>query len=504
MALRGCISINCLPLQILMKDNPGWEGTPVAVTKEEKPQSPILALNRQAREKGLAAGVSYSSALSLVPDLRARAVPQSRVAAARDRIVGLLSAFTPDIELCPFDIDALWVSVDGLGSLFDSESQWMEMVRRALAKEGYPASVVLGFTRFGTYAIARSKRCTLSFASRKEECALMGRSSIDILPLSHRARNTLRKLGIRTVRQFLSLPEGEFMRRFGKEAALLRQAILSDDPLPIQPLVMKEAVPCRRHLDAPLVDMSLLMPHIDELLAIETGRAEKERAVISGLTLTLRAEDGEISTDLIRPAVPTLKTHLLRRLILLRLSARQFSSGVEDIELRSDRTIPSRGQEELFTVRARDLNAGALAFAAIRARFGNESVSCAELADSHLPESSFRWVPLQQPVLPRPAQETPAAEYPVAVRRILFSPRQTTRRGTPRIPSRRGTPRIPSGLQDSSDTSDPFVVSGSWWGTGDKDAPFLRHYYFSSSPTGILWLFVDLLTHTTWVQGAVD
>ena len=126
MALRGCISINCLPLQILMKDNPGWEGTPVAVTKEEKPQSPILALNRQAREKGLAAGVSYSSALSLVPDLRARAVPQSRVAAARDRIVGLLSAFltwtligarSSKTQVVPIDKVGLFLLVLGVGTL---------------------------------------------------------------------------------------------------------------------------------------------------------------------------------------------------------------------------------------------------------------------------------------------------------------------------------------------------------------------------------------------------
>jgi protein ImuB len=486
MALWGCISIDCLPLQILLRENPAWSGTPVAVTREEKPQSPILALNREAREKGLAAGMSYASALSLVPDLRARAVPHSRVVEARDRIVSLLAAFTPDIELCPFDMDALWVSVEGLRSLFASESLWIEKVRRALAAEGFPARVVVGFTRFGTYTIARSKSRSMVFVSRKEESALMGRSSIDILPRSYRAQSTLRKLEIRTVQQFVSLPEGEAMRRFGKEAAFLRTAMLSDDPLPIQSLAMKETAPCGRHLDAPLADLNLLMPHIDELLALEAGRVEKERAVISGLTLMLRTEEGETSTDVIRPAVPTLKTHLLRRLILLRLSARQFSSGVQDIELRSDRTIPSRGQEELFTVRTRDLQAGALAFAAIRARFGNDSVSCAQLTDSHLPESSFRWVPLQRPVLPAPAQETPAAEDPTAVRRIFFAPRQTRRSREP------------------SETAEPFIVSGSWWGTGEKDAPFDRNYYFLRAPAGILWMFVDRRAHTSWVQGAID
>ena len=184
MAHRGCINVDRLPLQILLRDNPEWKGTPVAVTKEEKPQSPILALNREARERGLAAGTRYASALSLVPSLRARAVSSGRVAEARDRIVRLLSAFTPDIEPCPFDTDAFWVSVDGLRSLFESESRWIEKVRAALAAEGFAASVVVGFTRFGTYAIARSRQCAIVFASRADECSLLSRSSIDILPTS--------------------------------------------------------------------------------------------------------------------------------------------------------------------------------------------------------------------------------------------------------------------------------------------------------------------------------
>jgi protein ImuB len=482
MALRGCISADRLPLQILLKDNPAWAQMPVAVTKEERPQSPILALNRAARGKGLAVGMSYASALSLVPSLRARAVPQDRIEEARKRIVSSLSSFTPDIELCPFDMDAFWVSVDGLRSLFASESIWIEKVRAALLDEGFRTSVVVGFTRFGTYAIARSRSRSLVFASREEESSLMGRSSIDILPLSQRTKSTLRRLEVRTVRQFASLPAGEAGRRFGKEAGLLRQAILSDDPLPIQPLALNETVQSGRHLDAPLVDLDLLMPHIDQLLAIEARHVEEERSVISALTLILRTEAGEVTTDVIRPAVPTLETSLLRRLLLLRLSARQFSSGVEDIEIRCGRTQPSRRQEELFTVKGRDLQAGARAFAAIRARFGNESVTGARSSDSWLPERSFTWVPMKRPILPSPRRDTAAAERSTAVRRILLTP----------------TPIRWASMDES------FTASGGWWDAERRDAEYVRDYSYHDSPAGIFWLFVDRITNTCWVQGEID
>jgi protein ImuB len=423
----------------------------------------------------------YASALSLVPSLRARAVSPDLVAEARERIVTSLSTFTPDIEPCPFDMDAFWVSVDGLRSLFGSASLWIEKVRGALLAEGFQASVVIGFTRFGTYAIARSRSRPIVFASRREEYALVSSSSIDILPLPQKSKSTLRRLEVRTVRQFAALPAGEIVRRFGKEAGLLRQAILSEDVLPIQSTALKEKVPCGRHLDAPLVELDLLMPHIDELLAAEARRTEAERSVISELTLILRTEGGEISTDVIRPAVPTLRTPILRRLIQLRLSPRQFSSGVEDIEIRCARTQPSRVQEELFAVKGRDLQAGARAFAAIRARFGNDSVACARASDSHLPERSFRWVPLKRPMVPAPRPG--ASELVAAVRRILFEPAE----------ARPGT-----------ELSGPFTASGCWWGTEGKDGPFVRDYSFHQSPAGILWLFVDRLTDTCWVQGTVD
>ena len=486
MGLRGCISIDSLPLQILLNDNPSWVGTPVAVTREEKPQSPILALNREARDSGLAVGMKYASALSIVPDVRARAVPEDRIAGARAHVVQSLIAFTPDIELCPWDADALWVSVEGLRSLYASDAHWSQKVRGALKAEGYTAIVVIGFTRFGTYATARTRSRSMVFASREQEQELMGRSPVDVLPLPQRVKNTLRKLEIRTVRHFVSLPEGESIRRFGKEAGILRRAILSDDPLPIQPVAVSEKVPSGRHLDTPLVDLGMLMPHIDELLAIEAERAEAKRSVIAGLTFILRAEDGEVTTDLIRPAVPTLDAALLGRLIALRLSARQFSSGVEDIEIRSARTHPSRTQEELFPAPGRDPQAGARAIAAIRARFGDDSVTYAQLSDSWLPERSFQWVPLKGIALPRPPAGSGAMRSPTAVRRILNAPRET----------RQARPDSPNG--------GPLVLSGSWWGTGNGDAPFRREYFFQRSGNGVQWLYVDKLTGTTWVQGAVD
>ncbi len=485
MARLGCIDIPRLPLQILLRKNPGWRGMPVAVTKEEKPLSPILSLSRAARDRGLAVGMRYAEALSLVPGLRAGAVSKEKIEAARGDIVKLLSTFTPDIEPCPFDPDAIWVSVEGLRSLFASPSRWILAVRQALQAAGYKAHAVIGFSRFGTYAIARGKSRSRVLATRQAEQLEASGSSIAVLPLSVKTRSALTRLGIRTVRDFISLPDGGSIRRFGKEVAFLRQLILADRVLPIQPVAIPEDIPFSRHLEFPIVDLELLMPHIEELVASEVARADKERTVIAELTLTLRMEEGELATEVIRPATPTLTTSILRRLIHLRLSRLSFSSGIGDIEIRSARVRPSHRQEDLFDLRRRDLDSGARAFALICARFGNNSVTSARLCDSYLPERSFTWVPLQRPQAPSGSREI---EGPArAVRRILCAPMQ-----------------MPPGRPTLGAMAGPFVVSGEWWGDEGEKGPFLRDYYFQGTDAGCLWLFVDRHTNACWMQGVVD
>ena len=184
------------------------------------------------------------------------------------------------------------------------------------------------------------------------------------------------------------------------------------------------------------------MPHIDELLALEADRREAERSVISALTLLLRTEDGEVTTDLIRPAVPTLDIHLLGRLVALRLSGRQFSSGVEVIEIRSTRVQPSRAQEELFGARGRDLQAGARAIAAIRARFGDTVGDRGTARRLLAPRTYLHVCAAGKACLSVLRSAVPV--QPTAVRRILHVPQQA--RQVPDRAREGSSCRVPGGI----------------------------------------------------------
>jgi hypothetical protein len=64
--------------------------------------------------------------------------------------------------------------------------------------------------------------------------------------------------------------------------------------------------------------------------------------------------------------------------------------------------------------------------------------------------------------------------------------------------------RIPLDYRKTTALSEVSIVSGSWWGTEESEAPFLRRYSYRDSTAGILWVFIDGLTDFSWLQGVVD
>lgn len=482
MALLGCISFPQLALQILLQKRPGWRELPAAVVREEKPMSPLLLLNEAARKRGARAGMRFAEALSIVPDLRAAAAPREETRDAMDRIIALLATYTPEIEPCPFDPDALWVNVAGLQTLFVSLSRWIVGLQASLSAAGYRARIVVGYTRLGTYVIVRSRQKSEILASEEAEREAVARSGLSALPLSPRTLSALSRLSIRTVRDFLKLPRGETLRRFGGEARAIVDLAQSSRSLPIQPVGIPERATLACCLETPAADLHRLMPHVEALLDRAVARARARGRMIVELGISLHAELGGSLVEVIRPAEPASRSATLRRLAYLRLSGREYPSAIERIELSAVETAVAREQGELFSAASRDLDAGARAFALIRARFGNDAVVRARIVDSHLPELAFRWEAVERPAAPDLPLGSPCGKG--AVRRILEAAK-----------SARGRPGA------SAKAAGPFAVSTGWWSLAEE----AREYSFERSAKGeILWVYRDEASGALRIQGVVD
>ncbi len=516
----ACVDVAAFPLQLLLRRHPDWRGRPVAVVAEDKPQAPILWVNEPARRHRVLPGMRYAAALSLCGPLSAAPVGADEIDEGVALIVDRLSRLGPRIEPSASEPGVVWLDAAGLDRLHPSRRRWAEAIREALAELGLVATVVVGFTRFGTYALARSGRAdepvrVLDTPAAERRAARSVR--LDRLGLSPRARDVLARLGVHTVGELLRLPAGGLMSRLGDEVFQLHRLASGGRAAPLDPTAPVVPVRQRLSLDDPEPDAHRLLFLVKRLLdpLLELLAAGGQALVSLQLRLSVdrafeeRAEgEGPSERRLeesIRPAEPTLDGAQVLDLVRLRLEAlarhgrgaEGLGAGVTAIELELEPTPARAAQLPLFSRTARrDPAAAGRALARLRADLGDDAVVRAELREGHLPEARFQWRPIDRITPARPQLEL-GTSGPL-VRRLLSRSLVL--------------PTPPHGVRDNGwllrglehgpvvELTGPFVISGGWW-----VGPVHREYHFAETARGdLLWVYYDRRRRRWVQQGAVE
>lgn len=505
----ACASLAALPLQVAWRLHPAWRALPVVVVAEDRPQSEILWACERARAARILPGQRYAHALGLCSELRAHVLVQHQLAAVVEELSCALSAVAPRIE--PYSSarsaplawsGTFWLDGSGLARLYQTPARWAQAIETAISQLGFCASVVVGTSRFATYAMARTmaeRPGTLTFIDEEQERMAVGRAPLARLDLPARLREALARLGVHTLGQLLLLPDGGMLERFGPGAHELVQLARGERWDPLTPAAPPEVLEQRVLLDDEERQLEALVflvkGALDRLLA---QLAARHRAV-AALHLELRLRPAlhaiESRRETLCPAEPTLDGRALLRLVHLRLEGAPPKAGVVEIRLRVDEVPATREQLSLFVQRpARDLRAANEALAKVRAELGNEAVVTARLRQGHLPEACFGWEALQH----LPEASARALRVQPLVRRIFARPVGLPAQAT----SVREDGWMLSGLEHGSVTRivGPFVISGGWW-AGEVH----REYHFADTKSGdCLWVYYDL-ERRRWVwQGAVE
>jgi protein ImuB len=476
-----CVSLPAFPLQLLLRRHPEWAAHPVAVVAEDRPQGLILWVNEAARRAGVLPGLRYAAGQSLTADLRAGVVPPTEIEEAVAALAERLGRFTPEVEPSTEEPGVFWLSASGLDRLYRSLDAWTRTIAADLDSAGFRATVVVGFTRFGTYAVARARKGVLVFDDPAQERAAAQRVQLDRLDLDPDLRDTLSKLGMGTVGALLSLPASGLFERFGPEAYHFHRVASGDLWAPLQPHQAEEPVRQSLLLDHPETDATRLLFLVKRLLHPLLIALVARGEALSGLTLRLLLDGGGWLDERVCPAAPTLDAVQVLDLVRLRLEAAELPAGVVEIKLTASGVPATPEQLRLVVERPRrHLDAANRALARVRATFGDGAVVRARLADGHLPEASFRWEPLDRVVFPRPRE----VALKSLVRRIFARPVA--------LPTPPGHPSVT--------LHGPHIVSGGWW-----MREVHREYYFAETRHGeLLWVFFDPNRRQWFFQGKVE
>src|SRR5213078_1227065 len=165
----ACLDLPAFPLQLVWRQELAWRTQPVVVIENDRPQGEVLWACERARAMGVLVGQRYAYALSLCGGLRARVVPREQIDEAITELRAALHRLSPGVE--PGEPGTFWLDGEGLGQVFPDGGKprgraWGDAIAQVLAELEYRGAVVVGFSRFATYAIARAMRLGVaSFAS---------------------------------------------------------------------------------------------------------------------------------------------------------------------------------------------------------------------------------------------------------------------------------------------------------------------------------------------------
>ena len=517
----ACVDLPALPLQLVWRRFPSLRSQPVVVVAEDRPQGEVLWACERARAWRVLPGQRYAHALSLCKELRAQVVSSQELAAVVAELAQALAAVAPRVEpagehasataKAPQRADQLvhehagtfWLDGTGLGRLYDSGETWARAILAAVRGCGFVASVVVGYSRFATYAVARATSAAglgpVVFASEEQERTAARGVLLERLDLAPRLRDALARLGVFTLGQLVQLPSSGIRERFGAEAHRLVQLAAGERWDPLVPSAKVEVEEQRILLDDEERDLEALVfiikGALDRLLVKLSGR----RRALTTLHLELRLRHSihqlETRVDCITPAEPTLDSRSLLRLVHLRLEGSPPAAGVVEVRLWASECPATAEQLSLFAQRpARELRAANEALSRLRAELGEDAVVTPRLREGHLPEARFGWQRLSSLVEARPAL---GAAQPL-VRRIFSRPQPLP----PQVGSVRDDGWMVSGPEHGCVVrlAGPFVLSGGWW-AGEVQ----REYHFADTRRGdCLWVYYDLARRRWYWQGAVE
>jgi protein ImuB len=492
----ACVDVPALPLQLLLSRYPDWRELPVAVVDADKPQGLILWVNERARQAGILPGLRYGTALSRCRELRASPVPEAWIATGIADLVERLRNWSPHVEPCADEPGVAWLDAGGLHKIHPSLTVWADELRADLRAMGLTAAVVVGYRRFGVYAVAKAlggrKALVLDEVSAEE--ALVRRVPLHRVGLPPSVRDSLAQLGIRKVGEFLGLPADGILRRFGPEAHRLHRFASGALYLPLQPSLPVEPLMVSVDLEYRETDFTRLSFVIKQVLDGLLDRLAQQGEALAELLVHLELDDRSTQQDRLKPAEPTLASVQLVDLVRLRLESLALTQPVVGLSLTATGVPATVEQLRLFAERPkRDLAAASRAFARIRAGFGEAAVAVARIQDRHLPEARIEWAPI---VRLEAAQPLPHRQGPL-VRRLLAKPEPL-----PVVPRQGPDGWLLNGIESGPVVrlNGPFVLSGGWW-----QQEVQRDYYIAEMARGeMLWVFFDRRRRRWYRQGAVS
>jgi protein ImuB len=316
----------------------------------------VTAANVLAQAQGVDIGMAVADARAIIPSLQVLDDDPQLSTKALKGLAEWFIRYTPAVAIdAP---DGLMLDVTGCAHLWGGEKQYLADIAKRLKDFGYHIQVAIADTIGAAWAIARFGQNSPIIEDDQPTGSFGQTAAFLTLPaaalrLEAETVERLEKLGLRQVRNFISMPRPALRRRFGQQLLQrLDQALGYEEEWiqPVQPIEpYQERLPCLE----PIVTVTGIEIALQRLLDTLCHRLQQEQKGLRVASFKGYRIDGKIEKIEIGTNRPSCNTKHLFKLFEIKIDSIEPALGIELFTLDASKVEDlSAAQEKLWQYNA--------------------------------------------------------------------------------------------------------------------------------------------------------
>jgi protein ImuB len=351
---------------------------------------------------GVVPGMDVAQARSLLPCgvvLHTEDAQPARDAAALHALACWCLRFSPVVA--PDGTDGLLMDVGGMERVYPSEATLVRKVSERLGRMGLSSRVAVASTCACAWAAARFGEQRVTVVGPGTEASVLARLPVDALALDKATVAGLVDVGIETIADLAALPRRSLVSRYGAvvverlDHALARNVVR-------ETIVGVQAPPEFRAgimFEGPTDHPESVFAAAQKLLAELAADLARHQRGARRLSITLKRPYAPPTCIDVTLSRPSASVKHLWKLVETRLERVDLGQGVEGVSIAAPRTARLRHEQAGSASMGEDItptHSAAMGelIDTLVGRLGPDRVRRAVLMQSHLPEHSFRLIPV--------------------------------------------------------------------------------------------------------------
>lgn len=286
----------------------------------------VTAANAMAEAQEVHSGIVLADARAIISCLQVLDDKPQQIDKLLKRIAEWCIRFTPVAAID--SPDGIILDVTGCSHLWGGDQPYLNDIVNRLKARGYHARAAMADTIGTAWAVARFGKQSLIINPFNQTEALLYLPAT-ALRLQADTIERLDKLGLRQIKDFISMPRSALRRRFGNHVVTrLNQALGLEEEFiqPVQPIELyQERLPCLE----PIVTATGIEIALQRLLEALCKRLQKEQKGLRLANLKCYRLDGKIGHIAIATNSPSHNVKHLFKLFEIKLSTIEPDLGIE-------------------------------------------------------------------------------------------------------------------------------------------------------------------------------